>query len=62
MVVSPVEGHELAYILGDLAQVVRNKGGEFVIYKCPLSDELRWAEYDGEEGSFDPQSDILIRC
>jgi hypothetical protein len=62
MVVSPIEGHELAYILGDLSQSVRNKGGEYVVYKCLFSGELKWAEYDGEEGSFDPQSDILIRC
>lgn len=61
MILNPHETHEISYILGDLSQLARQTGKEYVVFRCVLSGELHWGIYTGEEGDFDPMNDILIR-
>lgn len=63
MILSPMQGHELAYIIGDVSKIARATGKEYIVFRCPLSDEYRWGEFSEDDtDTFDPFNDILIRC
>lgn len=58
MVLSPRQSHELAYLLGDIANLAREKGGEYIIHLRPSGPT--WRPYHPSVDDFDPETDILV--
>lgn len=52
------QGHELAYLLGDLSNLAKEKGGEYIIHLRPSGPV--WHPFHPSVDEFDPKTDILI--
>lgn len=62
MIVSPTQAHELAYLIGDVSQLARETGRDYLIYQCQISSEYRWGELTEDDlETIDPHNDIIIR-